>query len=63
MASFVQYSRKLFLITLPVLFKKWVGQPSPSYFDDGIRNSQGIIKFIHFYSECVFAFLFATVFN
>ena len=66
-ACFVQYLRKLFLITLPLLIKKWVGQPNPSYFVDGIRTSHGIaltiIKFIHFYSEGVFTFLFATVFN
>ena len=53
-ACVVLYSIKLFLITLPLLFKKWVGELNPSHFVDGIRNSHGIAltitKFIDFYS-------------
>ena len=41
-ACLVLCSRKLFLISLPILFKKWVGQLNPSNFVDGIRISHGI---------------------
>ena len=66
-ACLVLYSRKLFLITLPLLFKKWVGQLNPSHFVNGIRISHGIAltitKLIDFNSQGIFIFLFATVFN
>ena len=66
-ACFVLYSRKLFLITLPLLFKKWVGQLNPSHFVYVIRTYHGIAltitKLIDFYSQGIFTFLFATVFN
>ena len=66
-ACLVLYSRKLFLITLPLLFKKWVGYLNPLHFVDVIRTSHGIAltvtKLIDFYSQCIFTFLFATVFN
>ena len=59
--------KKLFLITLPLLFKKWVGFLNPSHFVDGIRTSHGIAstitKLIDFYSQGIFTFLFATVFD
>ena len=42
-------------------------QLNPAYFVDCIRFSHGIAltitKLIDFYSQCVFTFLFATVFN
>ena len=64
-ACLVLYSRKLFLITLPLLLKKWVGYLNPTPFVDGIRTSHGnaltVTKLIDFYSQC--PFLFATVFN
>ena len=63
----VLYSRKLFLITLPLLFKKWVGKLNPSRFVDGIRTSHGIAltitHLIDFYSPGIFTFLFATIFK
>ena len=66
-ACVVLYSRKLFLITLPLLFKKWMGLLNPSHFVDGIRNSHGIAstitKLIDFYSQGIITVLFATVFN
>ena len=58
--------KKVIPITLPILFKKWVGVTKPSHFVDGIRNSHGIAltitKLIGFYSQGIFNFLFATVF-
>ena len=66
-SSLVLHSRKIFLITLPLLFKKWIGHLNPSHFVDGIRISNGIAltitKLIDFYSQSIFTFLFATVFN
>ena len=41
-ACLALYSRKLFLITLLLLNKKWVGYLSPSKFVDDIRTSHGI---------------------
>ena len=38
----VLYSRKIFLITLPLLFKKWVGLLKPLYFVEGKIISHGI---------------------
>ena len=58
--------KKIVLITLPLLFKKWVGYLNPAYFADGIRTSHGITftiaKLIYFYSQGIFV-LFATVIN
>ena len=52
-ACLVHYSRKLFLIKLPLLFKKWLGKFHPSSFVDGIRTFYGIAltitKLIDFY--------------
>ena len=66
-ACVVLYSRKLFLITLPLLFKKCVGKFNPSHFVDGIRNYHGIrltiTKLIDFYSQVIFNVLFATIFS
>ena len=42
MACLVLYSRKLFLIALPLLFKKWVGLLKPLYFVEGMIISHGI---------------------
>ena len=41
-ACLVLYSRKLFLITQPLVFKKWVGELNPSHSVDGISTSNGI---------------------
>ena len=66
-ACLVLYSRKLCLITLPLLFKKWVGELNPSHFVDCIRTSHGITltvtKLIVVYSQGIFTFLFAISFN
>ena len=59
--------KKIFLITLRLLFKKWVGYLNPSHFVDGIITSHlialTITPLIDFYSQGIFTFLFATVFN
>ena len=61
------YSKKVVLITLPLFFKKWVGYLNPAYFVDGIRTSHDIAlvitTLIDSYSQGIFTFLFATVFN
>ena len=48
-------------------FQEVGGVISPSYFVDGIRTSHGIAftitKLIELYSQGIFTFLFATVFN
>ena len=57
-ACLVLYSRKLFLITLPLLFKKRV--ENSSHFVNVIRTSHGIAltitKLIDFYSQGIFTF-------
>ena len=64
-ACLVLYPRKLFLITLLLLFKNWVGYLNPSHFVDVIRTSHDIVltitKMIDFYSQGIFTFLFATI--
>ena len=60
--------KKILQLTLPLLFKKWVGTLYPTYFVDGIRTSHvitsTITKLIDYYSQGIFSFfLFATVFN
>ena len=59
-ACLVLGSRKSLLITLPLLFKKWVGLLNPFHFVDGIRTSRGIAliitKLIDFYSQGVVIF-------
>ena len=59
--------RKLFLITLPLRFKTWVGYFNPSNFVDGKKTSHGsaqtITNVIDFYTQDIFTFLFAAVFN
>ena len=66
-ACLVLYSKKIFLIKLPLLLQKWVGYLNPSQFVDGIRTSHGITltitNLVDFYSQCIFTFLFATVFS
>ena len=63
----VVHLRKIFLITLPLLFKKWVGQLNPIYFVEGIRIIHGIAltytKLIDFHSHGIFTLLLTTVFN
>ena len=48
-------------------FQEVGGVLNPSHFVDGIRNSHcitlTITKLIDFYSQCIFIFLFATVYN
>ena len=67
MACFVLYPRNVFLITLPLLFKKWAVLLNPSHFVDGTMTSHGIAltitKLIDLYSQGISTFLFATVFN
>ena len=63
----VLYSKILFLKTLPLLFKRWVGYLNPSHFADGLRTSHGIAltitKLIDFSSQGIITFLFVTVFK
>ena len=65
-ACLVLFSRKLFIITLPLLFKKWVGYLNPSNRVDGISTSHGIAltitQLIDLYSQGIFTILFAIVF-
>ena len=48
-------------------FQEVGGEPNPSHFVDGIRNSHGIAltitKLIDFYPQGIFNFLFVTVFK
>ena len=66
-ACLVLYSRKLFLITQPLVSKKWVGELNPLHSVDGIRTSHSIAltitKSIDFYPQGIFTILFATVYR
>ena len=64
-ACLVLYSRKIILITLLLLLKKWVGYHTPHILS--IRTYHGIAltitKLIDFYSQGIIMFLYVTVFN